>query len=180
MKKVLIVVDMLNDFCDPKGALATSPITGKIYAGPIISAVKAVVDKFRKSMDIIIWLSDAHVKNDKEFERFPKHAVKGTWGSLVIDELRPDTFRVQEYVIEKARYSGFYDTTLGTSLHGTRAEEITVVGVCTSICCLMTVVGLANRDYNIVVPKLCVADFDPGAHEFALKYMKNILGVKIT
>ena len=98
-KKLLIVVDMLNDFCNPKGALATSPITGEVYAAPIIDTVKAVIDRFRKSGDSIIYLADAHKEDDKEFARFPKHAVKGTWGSLIIDELRPNTFRVQEHAI---------------------------------------------------------------------------------
>jgi len=42
-----------------------------------------------------------------------------------------------------------------------------------------TVGGLVNRDYKVVVPRDCVADFDQEMHEFALKRMKNIYGAEI-
>lgn len=181
MRKLLIVVDMLNDFCNEKGVLATSPITGKVYAEPIIANVKTAVDYFRKDCEPIIWLADAHEENDKEFDRFPKHAVKGTWGAKIIDELNPGTIEgsVFEDLIEKTRYSGFYNTNLEAKLEQRKPEVVIVVGVCTSICCLMTATGLVNRDYNITVRKDCMADFDPAAHEFTLKYMGSILGMKI-
>jgi len=181
MKKLLIVVDMLNDFCSAKGVLATSPITGKVYAKPIINPIKALVKKFRKDESFIVWLADAHAEDDKEFERFPKHAVKGTWGSRIISELKPDWIDHSglEKLLEKTRYSGFYGTKLEALLKYVKPDEVTVAGVCTSICCLMTVTGLANRDYNIVIPKNAIADFDPTAHDFALNYMENILGAKI-
>jgi len=54
-----------------------------------------------------------------------------------------------------------------------------VVGVCTSICVMDTVGGLVDRDYAPIVPVRGVADFDPEAHEFALKRMKKIYGARI-
>jgi len=65
MTRLLIVVDMLNDFCSAKGALATSPVTGKLYAKSIINPVKALVKEFRKNEDFIVWLADAHAEDDK-------------------------------------------------------------------------------------------------------------------
>jgi nicotinamidase/pyrazinamidase len=53
------------------------------------------------------------------------------------------------------------------------------VGVCTNICVMDTVGGLANRDYNITVPRAGVADFDTEFHEFALKRMGKIYGARI-
>ena len=182
MKKLLIVVDMLNDFCSAKGVLATSLITNEVYAKPIISPIKALVKKFRKKdEDFIVWLADAHAEDDKEFKRFPKHAVKGTWGSKVINELRPDWINRSglEKLLEKARYSGFYGTKLDLLLKSVKPEKVIVVGVCTSICVQDTVGGLANRDYNIIVPKNCVADFDPEGHKNALARMEALYGAKI-
>jgi nicotinamidase-related amidase len=178
MEKVLIVVDMLNDFCHPKGVLATSPITNELYAKSIIANVKTVVDYFRESSDPIIWLADAH---DKEFDRFPKHAVKGTWGSKIIDELRPAVIggSVFEDIIEKTRYSGFYNTNLEAKLEQRKPEVVVVVGVCTSICVTDTIGGLANRDYKIVVRKDCVADFDPEAHWHAIERIEKLYGASI-
>jgi len=54
------------------------------------------------------------------------------------------------------------------------------VGVCTSICVMDTVGGLANRDYNITVPVKGVADFDPEMHQFSLKRMEKIYGADVS
>jgi hypothetical protein len=39
---------------------------------------------------------------------------------------------------------------------------------------------LANRDYTISVPIKGVADFDPEAHQFALKRMKQLYGAEVS
>ena len=69
----------------------------------------------------------------------------------------------------------FYGTDLATLLAGTGVNSVRVAGVCTSICVMDTVGGLANRDYRITVSKQEVADFDPEMHEFSLKRMKKYL-----
>ena len=181
MKKALVVVDMLNDFCSTEGVLATSPITGETYAKIIITPVKILVEKFRTKKDTIVWLADTHDEDDKEFDRFPKHAVRGTWGSRIISELKPDwvTHSAHEYRVEKTRYSGFYKTELENLLEVINPTEVTVVGVCTNICVMDTIGGLANRDYNVVVPKDCVADFNPEAHWHAMERIETLYGDKL-
>ena len=42
-----------------------------------------------------------------------------------------------------------------------------------------TMVDLRNRNYSVVIPRDCVASFDPEAHECALKHMEKGLGAKI-
>jgi len=178
VKNLLIVVDMLNDFCHKDGVLATSPITGELYAEPIITPVQNLVESYRAAGLPIIWLTDGHSKNDKEFDRFPPHAIFDTWGAKIIDELKP-TKPGDEMIILKRRYSGFFNTDLGFQLTRLAPEKVEVVGVCTSICVMDTVGGLANRDYKIVIHKNCVADFDPAAHEAALARMEGLYGAKI-
>jgi len=43
-----------------------------------------------------------------------------------------------------------------------------------------TVGGLVNRDYKVTVPVNGVADFDPEAHQFSLKRMKQIYGASVS
>ncbi len=179
MKKLLIVVDMLNDFCHEDGVLAKSILTGEVYAKPIISAVRHKVLTYRDANDPIIWLCDAHAKDDKEFDRFPPHAIRNTWGAQIIDLMDLGENSPIELIIPKTRYSGFYGTDLEYQLMRIAPDECTVVGVCTSICVMDTVGGLANRDQNIIVPANCVADFDPQAHESALGRMEGLYGAKI-
>jgi len=169
--KALIIIDMLNDFIDEKGAL----YCGKT-ARDIIPFIRERLALCRKSKDLIVFLQDSHEKDDKEFEKFPPHCVTGTWGNRIISELSPEG---DEKVIPKTRYSGFYETGLEKVLADNRISEVEVVGVCTSICVMDTVGGLANRDFRISVPVKGVADFDPDFHAFALKRMKQLYGADV-
>ena len=170
-RKALIIVDMLNDFLDPQGAL---------YCGDasrdIIPFVQKRLQKYRNANDLVIYLRDAHDKDDKEFEKFPPHCVAGTWGSDFLSEIQPNG---GETVIAKKRFSGFYGTDLENVLHQHGIEQVEVVGVCTSICVMDTVGGLANRDYATVVPVKGVADFDQAMHDVALKRMQQLYGAKV-
>jgi nicotinamidase/pyrazinamidase len=168
---VFIIVDMLNDFIDPAGAL---------YCGdsvtPIVPFIKKRLDLYRRQNGSVIYLKDAHRPDDKEFEKFPPHCISGTWGSEIIKALLPTD---KDQVLPKTRYSGFYGTCLEDILTGIQPGVVEVAGVCTSICVMDTVGGLANRDYTVRVYKEGVADFDQRAHEFSLQRMENIYGAEI-
>ncbi|MBU0986272.1 MAG: cysteine hydrolase, partial [Proteobacteria bacterium] len=103
-KKALIIVDMLNDFVDEKGVLYCGD-TARL----IIPFIQERLMAYRNRENLVIYLQDSHDEDDKEFEKFPKHSVLGTWGSEVIPELSP---QAGEKVIPKKRYSGFYGTDL--------------------------------------------------------------------
>jgi nicotinamidase-related amidase len=171
-KRALIIVDMLNDFVDEKGALYCGET-----AREIVPFVREKLETARKQGDAVIYLQDAHDEDDKEFEKFPKHCVAGSWGSRIIDALKP---LAQEKVIPKKRFSGFYGTDLEDVIKKTGARDVEVVGLCTSICVMDTVGGLANRDYTISVPIKGVADFDPESHQLALKRMKQLYGAEVS
>ena len=170
-RKALIIVDMLNDFMDPKGVL----YCGDASRG-IVPFIQQRLQEYRNANDTVIYLRDAHDKNDKEFEKFPPHCVAGTWGSDFLPEIQPNA---SETVLAKKRYSGFYGTDLENVLHRQGIEKAEVVGVCTSICVMDTVGGLANRDFAIVVPIKGVADFDQAMHDFALKRMQQLYGAQV-
>lgn len=171
IKSALIVVDMLNDFIDEKGAL---------YCGQdarnIVPFVRLRLEAHRRAGSLVVYLHDAHAKDDREFEKFPPHCVAGSWGSRIIDDLAPQS---GERVLPKTRYSGFYGTDLEKILAEYSPESVEVVGVCTSICVMDTVGGLANRDYQTRVPQAGVADFDAEAHRFALQRMERLYGATI-
>lgn len=169
--EVLMVIDMLNDFIDEKGALFCGPA-----ARGIIPFIQQELIRFRERGNPIIFLQDTHTEDDLEFERFPPHCVDGAWGQEIIPELSPEP---GDNIVRKNRFSGFFGTRLETLLQETGADTVEVVGVCTSICVMDTVGGLADRDYHIVVPREGVADFDTKFHDFSLQRMQKIYGAKI-
>ena len=164
---------MLNDFVTADGTLFCGQTSRDI-----IPVIQKKLEKARKTEQLIIYLCDSHNEDDKEFERFPAHCVKGTFGAEIIAELTPEDSEM-EYVIHKRRHAGFFDTTLANVLQRNHITDVELVGVCTSICIADTAVGAVNRDLGVLVDKSAVADFDQEASDASLKRLKAIYGAVI-
>src|SRR2546429_9249745 len=101
MPNVTIVVDVLNGFCK-QGNLA-SP-----RCDAAIPKIRKAIEERRRAGDQLIFLADTHDPNDREFEVFPVHCVRGTVESDVVPELQP--LPRDATLIPKRRYSGFFET----------------------------------------------------------------------
>jgi len=170
-RKALLVVDMLNDFLGPGGSLYCGD-----EARRIIPRVQGLVDAHRAEGSVIIFVLDHHTPDDKEFKLFNPHCVAGTFGAAMIPEVE---VRPGDYQVFKTRYSAFYRTDLDDILRREAVNEVHLCGVCTSICVMETTADLRNRDIPVVVHRKAVADFDPEAHRFALRRMRDILGARL-
>lgn len=169
MVKVLIIVDMINDF-----------VTGKLgseRARKIIPNIAALLKKARKKGNPVIYLRDAHKKDDPELGIWGEHAMKGTEGSEIIPQLKPEK---NDIVIEKKWYSGFVDTELPEILKRADADTIILAGVSTDICIQNNAASAYFSGYRTAVLRDCTASIDEGAHEFSLNYMEKIFGTEIT
>jgi nicotinamidase/pyrazinamidase len=170
-QKLLMVIDMLNDFMNPKGALYCGDDARKI-----IPVIHSLVDQFAAENQPIVYLCDAHAPDDKEFELFSPHSIKGTWGAEIIPELKPPE---RALVVGKTRFSALFGNNLEDLLKSFKPEEIWISGVCTSICVMDTAGDLRDHDYAVVIPVNAVADFDPEFHDFALRRMKRVYGAQL-
>jgi len=169
--KALLVVDMVNDFVDPKGALYIGSVAEQVIAG-----VKSRLEENRAEGNPVIYVCDRHLEDDREFDLFPPHSVHGSGGDEVYPELAPQQ---GERIIEKRRFSSFFSTDLDLTLRDKGIEEIELVGVVTNICILYTAAEARMRGYRVTVPRKAVASFDEEAHRFALQEMEKTLGVTI-
>jgi len=169
MNIVLIVADMINDF-----------VTGKLgsdRARKIVPNIAALLKKARDQGIPVIYLNDAHTSTDKELDIWGEHAMKGTKGSQIIPELKPEK---KDIVIEKKWYSGFVDTKLPEILKKIGADTLILTGISTDICIQNSVASAYFSGYRTIVPSDCTASIDEEAYELSLKYMKNIFGTEIT
>jgi nicotinamidase/pyrazinamidase len=177
MGDVTIVVDVLNGFCK-FGNLASPRCLAAV------PRIREVVEKRKAAGDMLLFLADTHDPNDREFEVFPVHCVRGTPEAEVVDELKP--LLKQGTLIRKRRYSGFFETNLEQVLRQAAPERVTVVGMCTDICVMHTVADLRNRDYRVFVPSEAVETFDAPGHpgdavqEFALAHLRGVLGAEVS
>ena len=168
--EALLVIDMINDFLKEDGALVCGD------ARKIVPFVRRKIEEFHRQGQLVVFICDAHREDDLEFRVFPRHSVKGTEGSRIISELPVGP---GDPIVEKTRYSAFYNSTLEKTLLEHQIDRVNVVGVCTSICIMDTVGDLRNRDYPVVVYRDGVADFDPEAHLFSLRRMERTYGAKV-
>ena len=171
-KEALLVIDMLNDFVLP-GAPLEVPATRAI-----IPVIRNEIDKAHAVGNPVIYVCDAHEPRDREFRKFgwPAHAVKGTKGAEIIDELKPTG---EDAVIYKRTYSGFFGTTLDATLKLLGVDALRLTGDVTHICVLFTASDAVLRDYEVTVLENGVAGLTEEDHEAALRIMKNVLGVQI-
>ncbi len=172
MKEALLVLDMLNDFV-LEGAPLEVPDTRKI-----VPVVKKEIDKAHAAGNPVIYVCDAHAPDDKEFSKFgwPAHAVKGTRGAEVVDELKPGN---KDIVIPKTAYSSFFGTNLDDTLRRLGVDSLRLTGTVTHICVLFTAADAVLRDYLVAVVEDGVAGLSREDHDAALRIMKNVLGATI-
>lgn len=171
-KKALIIIDMVNDFVLENAPLEV-PATRNI-----IPALKKEIKEARDQEIPIIYVTDSHEEDDVEFKRmnWPAHAIKGTPGSNIIEDLKPQN---GDIIIPKTNYSAFHSGNLHNVLKELEVDTLTITGTVTHICVLFMAYDGVLRGYNIEVPKSCVAGQNEEDDESAFKIMREVLGVKV-
>lgn len=172
--KALIVVDMQNDFVDPKGTIYCGPQSRKA-----ITFVVGRVEYYLKKEETIIFLQDTHQFGDKALHLFGNHCIEGTWGHKIIPELESFVTEYNVYVIQKCKFSGFYNTGLYGIFLDLGVEDTEIVGVFTSMCVFETAIDAADRDYNVSILRKGVADTNDDDHLFFLNRLKTVYNVNV-
>jgi len=168
--EVLLIINMLNDFT-LKGAPLEVPNNSRI-----LSNIKKQIKVAHEDRVPVIFINDSHDPYDREFKIWPKHAVKGTRGAQVVDEIAPT---VKDLVIEKNTYSGFYNTKLESILKDLGVKRVKICGCVSNICVLYTASDAALRGYEVEVLEDCVAALNKEDHIFAMKQLENVIGAKV-
>lgn len=165
MRKILIVVDMQNDFID--GALATPEAQG---------IVPNVISKIKGFDGEILFTRDTHLDNylsTQEGKSLPvAHCIKGTHGWQIQSEI--DALRKTEAIDKFTFGSSTLFELLEDENAKERIDEITLVGLCTDICVISNAIGIKAflPETKIIVDSACCAGVTPQSHENALNAMK--------
>ena len=162
--KILVVVDMQNDFID--GAL------GSAEAQKIVPYVKTLIENFDGK---VLFTQDTHFEDymqTQEGKNLPvAHCVKGTDGWRIRAEL--DALRKTEPV-EKITFGSKELVEVISKEEG--IESITFVGLCTDICVISNVmiVKAFYPEIPLTVDARGCAGVTPESHKTALDAMKAI------
>ena len=165
MRKILVVVDMQNDFID--GALGTPE------AVAIVENVKARIREYDQA-DIFVTM-DTHKPEyleTQEGRNLPvEHCIKGTKG-WALEKTVQTALGEDAILVEKVTF-GAADL---PKIIGKRRkiEEFQIIGVCTDICVISNAMILkaAFPEVPVKIIAGCCAGVTPESHETALAAMR--------
>ena len=165
MKKLLVVIDMQNDFID--GSLGTPEA---------LAIVEAVKEKIRAyPPEAVFATMDTHgpdYLSTQEGRNLPvEHCIRGTDGWRI----RPELAELLEgaAVFEKPTFGS---TRLAETIRGLEGvEEIELIGLCTDICVVSNALLLKAfmPEVKIRVDAACCAGVTPEKHSAALETMRS-------
>jgi nicotinamidase-related amidase len=168
----LLIIDMQRD------------VVGRMVenAGDVVPNIQRVLKRFRKERKPVIHIKRVHRPDGVDVEKFrvprfekKRFLVAGSEGAEVIDELAPIE---GEYVVEKQRFSAFFQSELPMILRRLAVEKLIVTGVQTPNCIRATVVDAIGYDYDVVVLSDATTTREEKVHEANLYDMKN-MGVEV-
>ena len=170
----VVVVDMQNGFCHPKGSLyapkseaAIDPCTG-LVADARDAGVSVV---FTRDVHPPEQFEDAHYYD--EFERWGDHAVEGSWDAELVAELDP---RDSELVVVKHTYDAFYRTELEGYLESHGIRDLVICGTLANVCVLHTAGSAGLRDYRPILLEDAVGAIEAEHREYALDHAEWLFG----
>lgn len=167
MRKILVVVDMQNDFID--GALGTKE--AQAIVPNVIAKIKTYAPK-----DIFA-TQDTHPENylkTQEGKNLPvPHCIKGSAGW----EIRPEiaAFIPADHVFEKPTFGSIVLAETLQQMAAKEPLEIELVGLCTDICVVSNALTIKAflPETPILVDPACCAGVTEEKHKAALETMRS-------
>ena len=168
MDKLLIVVDMQNDF-----------VTGALGTKEAVAIVPAVVNRVEDALrnnEFLIFTRDTHHENymdTEEGKNLPvPHCIEGTAGWEIVPELREYAKRrIDRGIIDKTTFGSME---LANFIAAKKPDEIELIGLCTDICVISNAMlaKAAHPEATVSVNSACCAGVTPDSHNNALEAMK--------
>jgi nicotinamidase/pyrazinamidase len=181
----LIVVDVQNDFADPRGSLSV------VGGEAIIPAVNREIAAAGAAGALIVATQDWHPERTPHFVTdggpWPIHCVGGTWGADLHPDLQlpNDAPRIRKGANGEDGYSGFtmQDPSTGTTtsteleelLRSAGIESVAVVGLATDHCVKATALDAARLGFRTAVLTSAVAavNLKPNDGDRALEELRT-------
>lgn len=181
----LVVVDVQNDFADPKGSLYVSG------GETIIDFVNDHLRQAREAGATVVFTQDWHPASTPHFEKdggiWPVHCVGGSWGAELYPALdaRAGEPRVRKGVQGEDGYSGFTvadpstgeksSTGLEDLLSQSGVKRVVVIGLATDYCVKATAIDAVEKGFEATVLQegIRAVNLEPGDGDKAIDNMRD-------
>jgi nicotinamidase-related amidase len=169
IRPALIIIDMINNFDFTRG-----PILAK-KASHIASSIKNLKDQFNEKKLPVIFINDHYNLWQADLHKIID-LCRNERSQPVFELLLPEE---NDLFLIKPKHSAFYGTALNTLLHQLKVNTLILTGIAGNICVLFTANDAYMREYELLVPKDCIASADDNDNQYALTMMENVLKAKI-
>lgn len=186
-RTAVIVVDMQNAFCSKGGMfeLGGRDISHIQQIVPQIQKILSVTRSRRIKVVYVVHRLTPDVREVGPLSRYrvdllrqrpetrDKLILEGTWGTEIINELKP---RADEMVIVKRRFSAFAGTELDMMLKTYDIRYLVFLGVATNICVESSLRDASHLQYLPVLVSDGVAASPPSRQESTLANVREVFG----
>jgi nicotinamidase/pyrazinamidase len=174
--RALLVIDMANDFIDPRGSLYCGSQVDRI-----VPSITLLCDQFVSENQLVVFVTDCHEYDSPHFQQWPRHCVAGTWGARLVPALEGRHLRPRSWYIPKPGYDAFYNTCLDGILRERfpSVRELHLTGVCTDICVFATAMSAYHRGYATAVYDDACAGFSDEQHALFLRHMARCFKTRL-
>lgn len=180
----LLLLDLQNDFIDPKGAYGRAgQASGDIAAlparlAPLARAVRGKGGMIGATLFTLVPgrggepIISPHLKALRPFLAAGDFAP-GAWGQQVVDALTP-----VDFTVEKVAYSAFYMTRLEWVLRKAGIEKLIVGGIVTNGGVASTVRDAHVREFDVTVLEDGCAAFSAEIHRAAIDGLRPVASIR--
>ncbi len=164
---VLLLIDVINDLEFPEGA--------QMFDDALAMAHKIAALKKRACDAGIptVYVNDNFGRWQSDFRTVIDHVLReDTRGKPIAQLLAPDE---NDYFVLKPKHSAFFSTTLDVLLDYLQAKTLIMTGLAGNICVLFSANEAYMRDFDLVVPRDCIASNTNQENEHALDQMSKVL-----
>jgi nicotinamidase-related amidase len=165
----LLIIDMINDFQFEHGP----SLAQKCYT--MMDNILHIKRMMKQHKAPVIYINDHYNLWQANMDKIISNC-ENELSAPILSRIKPND---DDYVLIKPHYSAFYETPLNTLLGHLKIENVILTGIAGNICVLFTANDAHMRNYNLYVPKDCIASNYEKDNEHALMVMKNVLKADI-
>ena len=176
----VLIVDLQNDFLDPKGAYGRAGQTSPEIAA-LPSRILPLLNAIRQAGGWVVSTQFTLVPGKAGKPFISKHLKKlrpflgkddfapASWGNSLVDSLQP-----ADITVEKVAYSAFYQTRMEYSLSKAGIKSMFVCGIVTNGGVASTVRDAHVRDIHTITLEDGCAAWSKETHKLAIQSLESV------
>lgn len=166
-KTALLIIDMLNplDFDEGKKLLKR--------AIPAARKIANLKERMKRKGLPVIYVNDNFGRWQSNWQAiFETCAHEDSLGRELACLLKPEE---DDFFILKPKHSGFFSTNLDVLLNELQVGTLLITGIAGNICVLFTANDAHMREYNVIVPRDCIASNTLEDDRYTIRHLARAL-----